>query len=148
MQSKDFTTVFTVDQTPERAFAAIVDPRNWWSKGIEGTTDKRGGEWTYRYGDDHYCRIRVTALVPGKKVVWRVLENRFSFTKDPREWVGNEIHFDISKKGAKTEVRFTQRGLVPEYECYDLCSNAWGSYMKGSLRNLIVNGKGQPNPRE
>lgn len=148
MTTQDFTTSITVDQTPDEAFAAICEPRGWWSRAIEGTTDKVGGEWTYRYGADHTCKMRVTALVPGKNVVWRVLENRFSFTKDKSEWVGNEISFDISKKGNKTEIRFTQVGLVPEYECYDICSTAWTSYVKGSLRNLITKGKGQPNPKE
>jgi len=36
-------------------------------------------------------------------------------------------------------------GLVPEYECYDICQNAWTNYIQNSLRNLIVTGKGQPN---
>jgi len=38
--------------------------------------------------------------------------------------------------------------LVPSYECYEVCSNAWGSYVTGSLRNLITKGEGQPNPIE
>ena len=46
------------------------------------------------------------------------------------------------------EVRFTHVGLVPQYECYDVCSNAWSGYLGGSLRNLINTGKGQPNPKE
>jgi hypothetical protein len=45
-------------------------------------------------------------------------------------------------------VRFTQVGLVPSYECYEVCSNAWGSYVTGSLRKLITTGEGQPNPIE
>ena len=38
MQS--FTTEFTVEQTPEEAFAAILDVRAWWSGNVEGATDK------------------------------------------------------------------------------------------------------------
>jgi hypothetical protein len=56
--------------------------------------------------------------------------------------------FEISKRGNKTEIRFTHQGLVPAYECFDVCSNAWGSYVNGSLRNLIATGKGKPNPKE
>jgi hypothetical protein len=33
-------------------------------------------------------------------------------------------------------------------ECYDPCSNAWGTYINGSLRSLIATGKGQPNWKE
>ncbi len=147
MNDHNFTTTFTVDQTPEEAFAAINDVRGWWSgkPGIEGSTDKLGDEFAYRYEDVHYSRQKVTELIPGKKVVWLVLDARLDFTKDKTEWKGTEITFEISKKGNKTEVRFTHVGLVPEFECFDACSNAWGSYVKGSLRSLITKGKGQPN---
>ena len=40
------------------------------------------------------------------------------------------------------------RGLVPEYECFNVCSNAWGFYVKTSLRSLITTGKGRPNQKE
>jgi hypothetical protein len=35
--------------------------------------------------------------------------------------------------------------MVPAYECYSDCSNAWGSLINGSLRKLITTGKDQPN---
>ena len=56
--------------------------------------------------------------------------------------------FEIARKGDKTEVRFTHFGLVPAYECFNVCSDAWGKYIRGSLRDLITTGKGQPNPIE
>ncbi len=43
---------------------------------------------------------------------------------------------------------FTDVGLVPEYECYGVCSNAWGSDINGRLKNLITTGKGNPNRKE
>ena len=39
-------------------------------------------------------------------------------------------------------------GLVPEFECFDNCSNAWGFYINGSLRDLIITGKGEPNQKQ
>lgn len=145
MNDQNFATAFTVDQTPEEAFAAISNPREWWSEDIAGSTDKPNAEFTYRYTDVHRCKMRVVEAVPNKKLVWLVLDNFFSFTEDKSEWKGTEIAFDISKKDSQTEVRFTHRGLVREYECFDVCSNAWGSYINGSLRSLITTGKGQPN---
>jgi hypothetical protein len=144
----DYTTAFMVDQTPKAAFAAINDVRGWWSGNIEGSTDKLGAEWTYRYEDVHYSKQKITELVPGKKVVWLVLDSYLNFIEDKEEWNGSKITFAIAKKGDKTEVRFTHVGLVPEHECYGACSNAWGSYINGSLRGLITKGKGQPNPKE
>jgi len=123
-----FTAAFSVDQTPEEAFRAISNVRGWWSEDIEGGTDKEGSEFTYRYKGAHRCRIRVTGLVTGERVAWRVLDNYFDFTEDKSEWKDTEISFEIARKGDKTEVCFAHLGLVPEYECFDVCSNAWGSY--------------------
>jgi hypothetical protein len=38
--------------------------------------------------------------------------------------------------------------LYPKHQCFTDCNDAWGSYIKGSLNNLIMKGKGQPNPKE
>jgi len=148
MNSQNFTTTFTVDQSPETVFAAINNVRGWWSGEIEGSTDKLGDEWTYRYQDVHYSKQKITAFIPGKKVVWHVVEGYLNFVQDKAEWKDTEITFDIAKKGDQTEVRFTHVGLVPAYECFDLCSNAWGFYINSSLRSLITTGQGQVMPDE
>jgi hypothetical protein len=141
MNDQDFTTTFSVDQTPNDAFAAINNVRGWWSGEIEGGADKLGDEFTRCYEDLHYSKQKVTEFVPGKRVVWLVLDNYFNSTKDKTEWTGTEITFEISQKCDKTEIRFTHLGLVPELECFDEWSNGWGSYIEGSLRNLIISGK-------
>lgn len=146
--STDYTTSFTVDQSPQQAFAAINNPRAWWSQAIEGDTDQPGAVFDYHYQDVHRAKFKITEFVPDKKVVWHVVENHFNFIQDETEWVDTDIVFEITSKGDQTEVRFTHIGLVPAYECYDVCANAWGSYITRSLRDLITTGKGQPNPIE
>jgi len=148
MKNPSFTTTFSVDQSPEEAFKAINHVRGWWSEEIEGSTDTPGDEFTYRYKDVHYCKLKVVEVIADKKVIWLVLDNRFNFTEDESEWTGTKITFEVSRKGDTTEVHFSHLGLVPEYECYGVCSNAWGSYINGSLRSLITTGKGRPNPKE
>lgn len=145
---QNYSTTFKVDNTPEEVFNAINNPRGWWSQQIEGDTDRLGAEFNYYYRDVHRAMFRITEFVPNEKVVWHVFGNYFNFTKDKSEWIGNDIVFEITPKGDQTEVCFTQVGLVPEYECYDVCSNAWGMYVTKSLRDLITTGKGQPNPIE
>lgn len=146
--SNDLTTTISVDQTPEQAFAAITNVRGWWSGQIDGPTDELGREFTYRYKDLHRSTQRVTELVPGKRVVWLVLDSHLAFLDDKAEWNGTRVIFDIAKKRDKTEIRFTHAGLVPAHECYGICANAWGSYIGDSLRSLIATGKGQPNAAE
>jgi len=145
MDKQSFTTSFTVDQSPEEVFRAINDVRAWWSGEIDGPTDALGATFTYRYKDVHKSTQKITALVPGKKVVWHVEEAALNFVKDKDEWNGTEVVFEIGKKDGKTELRFTHLGLVPAFECYGGCSGAWGFYINESLRSLITTGKGQPN---
>jgi len=145
MTTPDFTTTLLVDQTPQEAFDAINNVRGWWSEEIEGSTDKLNAEFKYHFEDIHRAQIKIIELIPGKKVVWLVMNNYFKFTKDKSEWTGTKISFDIDPQGNKTQIRFTHLGLVPEYECYEICRDAWSNYIKNSLRSLITTGKGQPN---
>lgn len=145
MSTKDFSTVILVDQTPEEAFTAINNVRGWWSEEIEGSTDKLNEVFNYHYEDVHRCKIKVIEMIPGKKVVWQVLENYFKFTQDKSEWTNTKVVFDISQQDGKTQIRMTHEGLVPEYECFDICKGAWTTYMQKSLFNLITIGKGNPN---
>jgi len=145
MGNNNYAISFVVDQSPEQVFDAINNARGWWSGVIEGSTDKLGAEFTYRYGDVHRSKQKITEFIPGKKVVWHVVEARLSFVKDTSEWKGTDIVFEISPKDGKTELRFTHKGLVPERECYDSCSSSWTTLVKGNLRKLITTGKAQPD---
>ncbi|MEO6286329.1 MAG: SRPBCC domain-containing protein [Dyadobacter sp.] len=145
MTAPDFSTTILVDQTPQEAFKAVTHPRGWWSEEIEGGTDKLNDEFNYHHEEHHRAKMRLIEVIPDKKVVWLVLENYFKFTKDKTEWTGTKIVFEISKKDDKTQVRFTHAGLVPEYECFEVCSNAWTHYIQDSLYGFITTGKGKPN---
>jgi len=147
MHSHDFTTTLLVDKTPAEAFNAITNVRGWWSEEIDGGAAKLNDEFTYHYRDIHGCTMKLIEVEPNQKVVWLVTENYFSFTKDKREWIGTKIIFDISLKDNKTQIIFTHLGLVPEYECFDICSNAWGQYIQQSLYSLITTGVGLPNTK-
>jgi hypothetical protein len=92
--------------------------------------------------------MKLTEVIPGRKVVWDVLDNYFKFTRDQNEWKGDKIIFEISEKDGKTQLQFTHQGLVPHYECYDICRDAWSTYIKQSLYNLVRTGKGQPNGKD
>jgi uncharacterized protein YndB with AHSA1/START domain len=146
LKNQDFTTTISVEQSPEQVFDAINNVRGWWSGEIEGVTDKPGAEFTYRYKDVHRTKQKITEFVPGKRIVWHVVESDLNFVKDRSEWNGTDIVFDIAQKGAKTEVRFTHRGLVPRFECYGNCSGAWGTLINGNLKKLITTGQAQPDP--
>jgi hypothetical protein len=142
MQS--YTASFTTDRTPDDIYRAITQPREWWFRAIEGDADRLGSVFYHQYQEVHHCVMKVTELVPGRKVVWHVVYNHFSFVKDDSEWNGTDLVFEIAKKGDRTELRFTHVGLVPASECYDVCADSWSAYIKTSLRDFIAKGIGEP----
>ena len=148
MSNESFTSTILVDKSPKEAFDAINNVRGWWSQQIDGSTEHLDDEFTYRRLDLHSCKMKLTEVVPGKKVSWLVLDNYFNFTHDQNEWIGTAPTFEISEKDNKTEIRFTHQGLVPGHECYNICHDAWSFYIQKSLHNLIMTGKGEPNERE
>jgi len=161
MTTSDFTTTIMVDHASKEAFNAINNPRKWWSEVIEGSTDKLNDVFNYHFEDIHRCQIKVIESISDKKIVWLVMDNYFKpgifdkashqlpgndkLTKDQTEWTGTKIIFEIFEKNNKTQISFTHLGLVPEYECFDVCSNGWNHYIRQSLLGLITKGKGQPN---
>lgn len=110
-----------------KALATIEGLSGWWTSDTRGES-KVGG-----------------VMIPSKKVVWTVVDNYFGFIKDKTEWKGTDIVFEIARKGGKTEVKFTHVGLIPEYECYDVCSDAWSGLLNGTLRGLIADGSTPPH---
>ncbi|MCF0074241.1 SRPBCC domain-containing protein [Dyadobacter sp. CY261] len=143
---RDLNTSFSVDQSTEAVFNAVNNVRGWWSERIDGVTDRIDQEFTYQRKDVHKCTVKIVEFLPGKKVVWLVLDNYFNFTQNQSEWKGTRVEFEISEAGGKTVLNFTHRGLVPEHECYNICFDAWTFYINESLKGLITKGVGQPNP--
>jgi len=145
MKNQGFTASFTVDQSPEEVFKAVNNVRGWWSGEVTGEWNKLDAEFTYRYKSMHKSTQQVTEFVPGKKVVWHVVDAELTFAKDKSEWIGTDIVFEIARKGGQTELSFTHLGLVPAFECYGGCSGAWGALIGTNLRNLIITGEDQPD---
>lgn len=143
MSTQSYSTTFTVEQTPSEVFDAINNVRGWWSGKIEGNTKKLGDEFKYNYQDFHHSTQKITEFVPDKKVVWHVTDASLSSFQKKAEWIGTDIIFEIADKDGKTEVRFTHKGLVPQFQCYGDCSGAWGTLLNVNLRNLIITGKDQ-----
>jgi len=141
--NQNFIASVQVDQTPEKVFAAINNIRGWWSEDVDGNTDKLDEEFLYR--DKHlWCRMKITELIPGKKIVWHVLESQMDNFEGGTEWNGTSLIFEIARKEGKTEIQFTHFGLVPDFGCYTVCSKAWSFYIQTSLQKLITTGKGDP----
>ena len=148
MANKSYSSTILVNTSAPDAFTAIQNFRGWWSQEIEGNTNKLGETFFYHYKDVHLCKIRLVEREENKKLVYQVLDNEFNFIKDKTEWLNTRLIFELQPLGDKTEITFTHEGLVPEYECYAVCQDAWTSYIQGSLKEFIETGTGKPNGKE
>lgn len=139
----NFTTTFTVDAMPRQAFDAINDVSGWWGR-ITGSTTAVGDEFVYLVPGLHYSGFRVTEITPERRIAWLVTGSHLGFIADKQEWSGTTVRFDIDETDAGTRITFAHEGLSPESECYDVCSNAWSTFVNGSLKAFIETGTGQP----
>ena len=145
MDDQHFTLAFSVDKTSKEVFDAINNVRGWWTEDMEGSSQKLNDEFTVRFFDDiQVTTQKLVELIPDKKVVWLVTKSELNFLEDRHEWKDTKISFEITEKGNKTQLRFTHLGLVPKIGCYKDCSAGWTRYIKGSLLELLTNGKGKP----
>jgi Activator of Hsp90 ATPase homolog 1-like protein len=143
MKTKDFTTSIIIDKSPKEVFNAINNVNAWWQGEIKGNSGKLNDEFSYQMEEFHFSKQKVVEFIPYKKIVWLITESKLNFIKDKTEWTNMKIIFEISEVNNKTQLLFTQIGLVPEVECYDACSNAWNNLIKKSLYSLITTGKGK-----
>ena len=148
MKNNNYTTRFTVDKDAATVYRDIKNFRSWWSEEIEGNTDKLGETFFYHYKDVHLCKLKLTEAIPNQKLVYLVTDNEFNFINNKTEWVNTRLIFDVSQEGGQTKVTFTHEGLTQECECYEVCNDAWTSYIQGSLKNLIETAVGKPNGKE
>ena len=147
-ETKSFTKTIVVSKTPSEVFNAIRNFRGWWSEEIDGDTGSLNETFFYHYKDIHLCKMKMVESVPEKRLVYLVVQNEFNFIEDKTEWVGTRLVFDIMREGDKTHVKFTNQGLTPEDECYEVCDDAWTGYITRSLKDFIELGKGNPNPED
>ena len=144
MNEQDYHIRIAVDATAHEAFESINSVSKWWTENLEGSSQKPGDEFTVRFGDVHMSKQKLVEVIPNKKVVWLVTDSKLNFVEDKQEWTNTKILFEIAEQDGKTQINFSHLGLVPQVECYNSCSNAWGQYIKGSLFKLLTEGKGTP----
>jgi hypothetical protein len=143
MKTSDFTTSFVVDNSPKEIFESICNVADWWQGEIKGGSKKLDDQFIYRMEDLHFSIQKVHEIIPNKKLVWLITESKLTFAKNKSEWTGTKVIFDIIEEGGKTKVIFTHKGLIPDLECYNECSNAWTQLVQKGLKGLITTGKAQ-----
>ncbi|TJZ73147.1 SRPBCC family protein [Chitiniphilus eburneus] len=137
----------TLEASPAAVYAALTTPaglRGWWTGDCDVATGV-GGTSQFRFGP-HYKHMRIEHLESEREVRWLCTVAHLDFGHATRrdEWVGTQLVFRLAPDGAGgTRLAFEHIGLVPEFECYDLCSNGWRHFL-ASLQHYVKTGQGTP----
>lgn len=118
--------------------------RGWWTQDCDVATHE-GGTIHFRFGRTHK-EMRIERLEPAREVRWLCTGAHIAAAKlsHKDEWVGTRLVFRLTPHGkGGTRLDFEHVGLVPAFECYDLCSNGWRYYL-GSLQQFVATGRGTP----
>ena len=146
MKEQDYHTSITVNATAPEAFKSINNIPGWWTADFEGNSEKPGDVFTVRFGET-FITLQVVEPIPGKKIIWQVIDCYKHWLKDKKEWLGTKMIWEISAEENGTQISFTHIGLVPGIECYNGCEKAWNFYINESLFKLLTEEKGVPELR-
>jgi hypothetical protein len=135
MKNENYTVAIKASKSPVEVFKHLInDVAEFWPEELEGECAKLNDEFIFRTGDSHYSKNKVIELVPGKKLVWLVIE---SIRKtDNFEWTGTKMIFELAPEGNNTLLKFTYDGVVPENESGRL-AQICDFVIKEKLYNLI-----------
>ncbi|MEW1836915.1 SRPBCC domain-containing protein [Nonomuraea angiospora] len=151
------TATMTVDRTPEQVFEAITDVRGWWSENLIGHSAALHDEFVFTDDSEYagetvrakkglrFARFQITEFVPGRRVVWHVVDSDNTGLDDRDEWTDTNVIFDITTDAQGTTLHFMHEGLTAaESACFEACSRAWTFFITKSLPQLLTTGAGQP----
>ncbi|MEV1173022.1 SRPBCC domain-containing protein [Nonomuraea sp. NPDC049784] len=151
------TATMTVDRTPEQVFEAITNVRGWWSENLIGHSSALHDEFVFTDDSEYagetvrakkgirFARFQITEFLPGRRVVWHVVDSDLTFIDDRDEWTDTNVSFDITTDAQGTTLHFTHEGLTAaESACFEACSRGWTFFITKSLPQLLTTGTGQP----
>ncbi|HTA84442.1 MAG TPA: SRPBCC domain-containing protein [Bacteroidia bacterium] len=143
MKTQDYHTSISAKVSAEEAIKKINQVNLWWAKNFKGKAEKLNDSFTVQFGKA-FVDFKISELVPGKKVVWKVTDCNLEWINNKKEWNGTDVVFELTKKGNLTQIDFTHIGLIPGVECYNDCETGWNGHLKNSLKELLTTGKGSP----
>jgi plastocyanin len=141
MEQKNFQRTISVNASAAETMKKISDVNLWWAKNFKGSAKKLNDKFSVHFGDT-FVDFKISELIPGKRVVWKVTDCNLHWIKAKKEWNNTQVVFEISSENNKTKIDFTHQGLVPGVECYNDCEAGWNGHVTKSLVNFINEGKG------
>jgi uncharacterized protein YndB with AHSA1/START domain len=122
--------------------------RGWWTADCDAGTGV-GAQATFRF-DGTFKVMRIERLLPDAEVCWKCVEAHIDapgLLTRTDEWTGTSIVFRlVPRSPSETLLEFEHIGLVPQVECYEICTRGWQQFL-ASLKSYAETGKGAPHAK-
>jgi hypothetical protein len=144
MNKHDYHSTIVAKITPKEALDKISRVSEWWAKDFDGRSQKLNDVFTVRFGNGDMYKVKVSEIIPDKKIIWDVIDSYQGWHKNHAEWVGTQIVWEVFPQKDNIEVMMTHVGLVPEFECFDKCSQGWDYLLQKSIFRFLSENIGLP----
>lgn len=149
LENNNYKNTISLNVSLQEVFNAVTQRiPEWWSSDFSGSTKNTGDEFTVRFGNT-FKVMRIQNVVPDTRVEWVCINQHIEMPegmeqlKNPTEWVGNSIIWELVATGSETKLSLTHIGLTPEVECWSVCEPGWNQTLN-SLQSLLTKGSGKP----
>ncbi len=145
--SENYQTSVLIKAGTLGVFKAITERIDEWWGEVDRQPSGTGVTFRVSFGEAFWT-FRVTTFEPEHLVTWECIESNqvhAGLMGIKEEWLGTQLHWQIAtEEESATRLCFTHEGLVPDFNCYEVCSDAWGYFIGSSLKELVERGQGQP----
>ncbi|QOR76182.1 MAG: SRPBCC domain-containing protein [Thermoflavifilum sp.] len=142
--TSDFNCSITVPASASRAFQSICNVDAWWTTDLHGNTQHLNDSFTVAFYGETFVKFLITEMLPEKKIIWLVTDCYLHWIENKHEWTNTRVIWEIVQQGNQTHIHMTHEGLIPSAECYASCKEGWNEHIRGSLFQLLTQGKGNP----
>ncbi|MCE7992954.1 MAG: hypothetical protein HEP71_13280 [Roseivirga sp.] len=146
-QTKDYQKSVIIKANQIGVFKAVTERIDEWWGEVDIQPDADDVKFRVSFGEA-FWRFRVADFELNKRVSWECIESNqvhAGLRGIREEWLGTKLHWElIGNSDDQTKLSFTHEGLVPDFNCYEVCSDAWGFFIGNSLKALVESGTGQP----
>lgn len=121
--------------------------QEWWGN-TDSAVSKLGDEFTISF-DNTFWKFKISEFEPNSRIVWNCIDAKHIHTgydEIEKEWIGTSVEWNLEEKSEdETLLYFMHNGLVPELNCYEICTPAWESFVAESLKSFVETGKRMPH---
>lgn len=137
----DYTSQLEIPNSRHEVFMAISrELGKWWGE-QDRFIEKKDTVFKVSWGEPYY-QFKVVEYRENELMIWECIDaNQIitGLTGVEREWVGTQIHWKLVEISSSTTLlQFKHLGLIPDFLCFDVCSNAWEHFLKNRLAAYLA----------